>query len=113
MSQTHSAEELINKAAAILGKYVPGEALGDPEHETIDRSYDSVLAEIAKIIDIGDRDEIPDLVFETVARLTAIFAASLFSNQPLDLNAVRDHEARLRYLIAQTPTYQVLGVNYF
>lgn len=113
MSVTHTNEELINKAASILGKYVPGEALGEIEHETIDRSYSSVLAEIEKIIVIGDRDEIPDIVFETVARLTAIYASSMFSNTPLDLAAIFQHEQRLRYLIAQTPTYEILQVNYF
>ena len=113
MAQTYSAEDVINKAAAILGKYVPGEALGDVEHETIDKAYSSVLAEISKIVALGDRDEIPDLLFETVARMVAIFAASLFSNAPLDLMAVQQHEQRIRYLIAQTPSYEILGVNYF
>jgi hypothetical protein len=113
MAQTHTAEQLINKAAAILGKYVPGEALGDVEHSVIDHCIDDVLAEIAKIVDIGDRDEIPNLLFETVARLVAIYAASEFSNQPLDLGAVTQHEQRLRYLIAQTPTYEILKANYF
>lgn len=113
MSQTHSTDELINKAAAILGKYVPGEALGDVEHTTIDRCIDDVLTEIAKIVVVGDRDAIPSLLFETVARLVAIYAAAEFSNQPLDLAAINNHEMRLRYLVAQTPTYEVLGVNFF
>ncbi|QOZ68885.1 hypothetical protein [Bradyrhizobium arachidis] len=113
MAETHTAEELINKAAAILGKYVPGEALGDVEHATIDKCIDDVLAEIAKIVAIGDRDEIPNVVFETVARLVAIYAAAEFSNQPLDLAAVQQHEMRLRYLVAQTPTYEILATNHF
>ncbi|MEY9239176.1 tRNA(Met) C34 N-acetyltransferase TmcA [Bradyrhizobium japonicum] len=113
MAETHSAEELINKAAAILGKYVPGEALGDVEHATIDKCVDDVLAEIAKIVVIGDRDEIPNVVFETVARLVAIYAAAEFSNQPLDLAAIAQHEMRLRYLVAQTPTYEILATNHF
>jgi len=113
MPITHTNEELINKAAGILGKYVPGEALGDIEHTTIDRSYASVRAEIDKIFSITDPDQIPDVVFETVARLTAVYAAADFSNQPLDLNVVRQHEQRLRYLLAQTPTYEVLATNYF
>ena len=110
---TYDAEQLINKAAAILGKYVPGEALGDVEHETIDRAYTSVIAETAKIIDIGDRDQIPDLVFDTFARLTAIKAAADFSNVPADPTVIFSHEQRLRYLIAQTPTYEILGTNHF
>jgi len=113
MAQTHSAEDLINKAAAILGKYVPGEALGDVEHATIDKCIDDVLAEIAKIVDVGDRDEIPNLLFETIARMVALYAAADFSNQPVDLGVVNQHEMRLRYLIAQTPSYEVLGVNFF
>lgn len=109
----HSSEELINKAAAILGKYVPGEALGATEHDTIDRCIDDVLSEIAKIVYVGDRDDIPNLLFETVARILAIYAAAEFSNQPLDLGAVMQHEQRLRYLIANNPTYEVLRTNYF
>jgi hypothetical protein len=113
MSETRTSEELINKAAAILGKYIPGEALGDVEHETISKAVDDVLSEIGKIVAISDRDEIPLNLFETVARLVAIYASAEFSNQPVDLNTVRDHEQRLRYLIAQTPTYETLRSNYF
>jgi len=87
--------------------------LGSVESDTISRAYDTVLSETSKIVDFGDRDAIPALLFETIARLTAIYAAADFSNQPADLNAIRDHEQRLRYLIAQTPTYEVLGVNFF
>jgi hypothetical protein len=112
MSLTHSSDELINKAASILGKYVPGEALGAVEHDTIDRCIDDVLAELSKIV-IIDRDEIPNMLFETVARILAIYAASEFSNQPLDLGAIGVHEMRLRYLIAQTPTYEILKTVYF
>jgi hypothetical protein len=109
---THTAEELINRTAALLGKFVPGEALGAVEHDTIDRSLDDVLAEIGRIVTI-DREQIPNLHFETVARMCAIYASADFSNVPLDLNAVFQHEQRLRYLIAQSPTYEVLPVNYF
>lgn len=113
MSLTHTAEELINKAAAILGKYVPGEALGTVEHDTIDGCIDDVLSEISKIVVIPDRDEIPNQLFETVARLVAIYSAAEFSNQQPDLGVIEQHEQRLRYLIAQTPTYEVLQVNFF
>src|SRR5258708_35713206 len=112
MALTHTADELVNKAAAILGKYVPGEALGSVEHDTLDRCVDDVLEEIGKIISIPDRDEIPNLVFETVARLVALYAASEFSNQPVDLAAVYSHDMRLRYLIAQNPTYEILQPNF-
>ncbi|QIO34323.1 hypothetical protein [Bradyrhizobium sp. 1(2017)] len=113
MPVTYTAEEAVNKAAAILGKYVPGEALGDVEHTVLDKSIDSVIAQIEKIVVIADRNAIPDLVFDTFARLVAIFAAAEFSNQPLDLLTVQQHEQRLRYLIAQMPTYEVLASNYF
>jgi hypothetical protein len=112
MSLTHTSEELINRTAALLGRFVPGEALGSVEHDTISRCLDDVLAEIAKIVVI-DREQIPNAYFETTARLCAIYAAADFSNAPLDLGAVDQHEMRLRYLIAQTPTYEVLEVNFF
>jgi len=112
MALTHTSEEAINRSAALLGKYVPGEALGAVEHDTISRCIDDVLAEIAKIIVI-DREQIPNIYFETVCRLCAIYAAADFSNQPLDLAAINNHEMRLRYLIALSPTYEVLATNYF
>jgi len=112
MSIYHSDEELINRTAALLGKFVPGEALGAVEHDTISRCIDSVLAEASKIVVIH-RDQIPDIYFETTARLCAIYAAADFSNQPLDMPAVAQHERRLHYLVSQTPTYEVLRTEYF
>jgi hypothetical protein len=113
MSLTHTSAELINKAASILGKYVPGEALGAVEHDTIDSCIDDVLEEIAKIVMVPDRDAIPNLLFETIARLVAIYAAAAFSNTQAPLQAIQDHEQRLRYLVAQTPTYEILRTQYF
>jgi hypothetical protein len=113
MALTHTSEELINKTAAILGKFVPGEALGAVEHDTIDRCIDDVLTELSKIVAITDRNAIPNLYFETVARMLSIYAAAEFSNAPLDLAAINNHEQRLRYLIAGTPTYEILSTNYF
>jgi hypothetical protein len=113
MALSHTSEQLINKAAAILGKYVPGEALGPVEHDTINACIDDVLAELSKIVAIPDRDDIPNLYFETVARILAVYAAAEFSNTPLDLGAIMQHEQRLRYLIANTPTYEVLKTNFF
>ena len=112
-SLSHTSAELVNKAAAILGRYVPGEALGAIEYTTIDNCIDDVLAEVGKIIAISDRDDIPNLVFETLARMLAIYAAAEFSNVPPDMAAIDQHEMRLRYLIAQTPTYEILANNYF
>jgi hypothetical protein len=113
VSLTHTSEELINKAAGILGKYVPGEALGTVEHDIIDRAIDDVLSETSRIISIPNRDEIPNLLFETIARLVAIYAAGEFSNMPPDLTAIEQHEQRLRVLVAQTPTYEILQPNFF
>jgi len=112
MSIYHKSEELINRTAAMLHKYVPGEALGAIEHDTIDRCIDSVLAELAKIV-IIHREQIPDQYFETAARICAIYAAADFSNQPLDIRAVEQHEMRLHYLVSQSPTYETLSGNYF
>jgi hypothetical protein len=111
-SLTHTSEQLINKTAALLGKFVPGEALGSVEHDTIDGCIDDVLEEISKIV-VVDRDNIPNKYFEVVARLLAIYAAAEFSNTTLDLGAVFDHEQRLRYLVANSPTYEILKSNFF
>ena len=112
MALTHSSDELVNRTAALLGKYVPGEALGAIEHDTIERCLDDVLAEVGQIV-IVDKEMIPNIYFESVARLCAIYAAADFSNQPLDLDAVASHEKRLRYLVSRTPSYEVLKTNYF
>ena len=53
---TYTAEQAINQAAADVGRYVPGEALGAPEHEILSMALDKVLAEVSKIIAINDRD---------------------------------------------------------
>ena len=113
MALSHTSEELINKAAAILGKYVPGEALGAIEHDTIDRCIDDVLEEIRKIVIVPDRNDIPNLLFETIARLVAVYAVAEFSGQPVPLADILQHEQRLRYLVSQTPTYEVLKTDYF
>jgi hypothetical protein len=42
MSLTHSSDEAINRTAALLGRYVPGEALGAVEHEAMERRVERV-----------------------------------------------------------------------
>jgi hypothetical protein len=114
MPLTYTSEQIIDKAASDLGKWVPGEALGDIEHSTISDALDAVLAEIGKIIAIGDRDEIPAFAYECISSMVAAFAASSFSNTPLDYTAsIAPLERRLRYLVAQTPTYEILQSNFF
>jgi hypothetical protein len=111
---TYTSEQVINKAAGDLGKWVPGEALGSVENDTISNALDAVLAEIGKIIAITDRDEIPAFCYEVIASMTAAFAASSFSNVPLDYaSTMAPLEARLRYLVAQSPTYEPLAAYYF
>lgn len=112
MPLTHTSEELINRTAALLGKFVPGEALGAVEHDTISRCIDDVLAEVARIVVI-DKEAVPNIYFETVARLCSIYAAADFSNGALDQPAIESHEMRLRYLVSVSPTYEVLATNYF
>jgi hypothetical protein len=113
MPETYTSEQVINKAAGDLGKWVPGEALGAVEHDTLSEALDAVISEIAKIIAV-DRDQIPAVAYEVVSSMTAAFAASTFSNVPLDYTTtIEPLERRLRYLIAQTPTYEILGTNFF
>jgi hypothetical protein len=45
--------------------------------------------------------------------MVAMFASSDFSNVPYDPNRMQDYEQRLRYLVAQTPTYEPLQAQYF
>lgn len=110
---TKTADNLVYEVAALLGKAVAGESLGQPEYKTIDGNIDPVLAEIQDIVYVGDRNEIEDKFFQTIARLVAVHSAAKFSNVPVDLATVAQHEQRLRYLAAQSPTYQVLKAEYF
>lgn len=111
MSKT--ADDVVNEAAAILGKYVPGEALGAVEHDTIDGCIDPVLAEVSRIVYIGDRNDIPDEYFQTIARLVAIHAAAKFSNAPVDLATIAQHEGRLRYLSTTSKPHKPVRVSFF
>lgn len=111
MSKT--ADNLVYDVAAILGKAVAGEALGQPEYDTIDNNIDPVLAEIENIVYVGDRDDIPDRYFQTIARLVAVHSAAKFSNAPVDLVEVTKHENRLRDLAASQPTYQTQKAVYY
>lgn len=94
----NTADDLIYEAASILGKAVAGESIGSVEYETINPCLDRVLSEVSNLVYIGDRDDIPDRYFQTIARLVAIHAAAKFANAPVDLSAVREHEDRLQYL---------------
>lgn len=111
MSKT--ADNLVYEVASILGKAVAGEALGAVEYDTIDGNIDPVLAEISRIVYVSDRNEIPDEYFQTIARLVAVHSAAKFSNAPVDLTAVAQHEARLRYLATQRRPYQPVNAEFF
>jgi hypothetical protein len=113
MPISYTSEQIINKAAGDLGKYVPGEALGSVEQSVLSNALDNVIEEIAKIIVIPDRDDVPAIAFESVSILTAMFAASQFSSANIDYSAVERIEQRLRYLIAQTPTYEPVEAHFF
>lgn len=111
MSKT--ADNLVYEVAGILGISVAGEAIGSVEYTTIDGNIDPVLAEIEGIAYIGDRDDIPDRYFQTIARLVAVHSAAKFSNAPVDLALVRQHEARLRSLAASVATTEPLKTTYY
>lgn len=109
---TKNSTELIHEVAAILGLLLPGEALSNEDHQTIDGCIDPVLEEVEEIV-VVDRGYIPGRYFQTIARLTAAHAAAKFSNATVDLDVVKQHEQRLRVLVAQRPSYQPLQVDYF
>lgn len=111
MSKT--ADNLIYKAASILGKAVAGETIGAVEYQTIDSCIDDVLDEISSIVYIGDRNDISEKYFQTIARLLAIHAAAEFAGVPVDLEQVTQHENRLRYLATQKRPYQPVKMDFF
>lgn len=111
MSKT--ADNLVYEVAGILGISVAGEAIGAVEYTTIDGNIDPVLAEISDIAYIGDRDDIPDRYFQTIARLVAVHSAAKFSNAPVEMAQIKVHEDRLRELASNTPTYETLKTEYF
>lgn len=105
-------DDLIYEVAAILGKKVAGEALSSEDYDTIKGCIDPVVDEIEDIL-IVNRDEIEGRYFQTLARLIAVHAAAKFSNSPVDLGVVQQHEQRLRYLVSGRPTYQPIKSEYF
>lgn len=109
---TKNSTDLVHEVASILGLLVPGEALSNEDHQTIDACVDPVLEEVEDIV-VLDRDSLPGRYFQTIARLAAVHAAAKFSNEPVNLAAVREHEQRLRYLVSDKPSYQPLRVDYF
>jgi hypothetical protein len=113
MTEFRTANDLVYEVAGILGKAVAGESLDPVAYDTIDSAIDPVLAEVSDIVVFGDRDELPTRYFQTLARLVAVHAASKFSNVPVDLNAVDQHENRLRFLAAQAPSYEPLRAEYY
>lgn len=113
MAITKTADNLVYEVAALLGKAVAGEPLGQPEYETIDGNIDPVLAEIEDIVYVGDRDEIPNRYFQTIARLVAVHSAAKFSNSPPDQVGITEQESRLRFLSAPDPTFQPAVGEYF
>jgi hypothetical protein len=112
MPLSYTSEQVINNAASVLGKWVPGEALGAVEHDIVSDALDSALAELSKIL-VMDRDTVPAIAYEVVSLMTADFASAAFANVPLDYASVEPLERRLRYLVAQTPTYEPLVAYYF
>jgi hypothetical protein len=113
MPLTYTAKDAIYKAASDLGIVVSGEALGAVEYDAISDHLDNVLDELSKIIAISDRDAIPAIAFESVSSMTSLFAGSDFSQAPMNHDERDRIEARLRYLVAQTPTYEILHTVYF
>ncbi|MGJ5022336.1 hypothetical protein [Bradyrhizobium oligotrophicum] len=113
MTTSRTADNLVYEVAGLLGIVEAGETLGSVEYDTINSAIDPVLEEVSAIVNIGDRDDIPTRYFQTLARLVTVHAAAKFSNTPLDLAAVAQHETRLRYLAAAGPSYQPLKVDYF
>lgn len=111
MSKT--ADNLVYEVGSLLGKAVAGETLGDVEYTTIDGSIDPVLAEVSRIVYIGDRDDIPDEFFQTIARLVAVHSAAKFANATVDLEEVAKHEARLRSLATNSRPYQPVRMSFF
>jgi len=113
MAITFTAQQVIDRAASDLGRWVPGEALGAVEQDVLMNAYSTVLSEISKIVVINDPDQVPSLIYDVIVNMTALSAASAFGNVPLDYRAMEGAEQRLRYLIAQTPTYEPVQAYYF
>ena len=108
MSKT--ADDLIYEAAAILGKNVAGESLGNVEYQTISAEVDNTIATISNIVYL-DKDDIPDRLFSAVADIVASFAAAKFSQQKPDPASIEVLENRLRYLVAPERTRKTLAID--
>lgn len=105
-----SADDLIYEAAGILGKAVPGEALGQIEYDTISAQVDNTIATVSRIV-VLDRDDIPDELFKAVANIVAVFSAARFSQTEPDVATVERLEDRLKLLVAPPRTRRTLRVD--
>lgn len=113
MTTSRTASDLVYEVGALLGIVEAGEALDSVVFDTIDKAIDPVLEEVSDIAYIGDRDDIPNRYFQTLARLVAVHASAKFSNATPDMQAILTHEQRLRQLAAQQPSYQTLKPEFF
>lgn len=105
-----NADDLIYEAAAILGRVVVGEALGDIEYQTISGQVDNALAMVCNIVFV-DKDDIPDRLFSAIADIVAALAAAKFSQSKVDPASLEQLENRLRYLVAPGRTRATLKID--
>lgn len=111
MSDTKTAESLIYEVAAIIWNIPAGEALQQPQYDAINDCIDPVLSEIENIVYVGDRDEIPQKFFFTIADLVAKRARAKASGVPVPKAEIEDAESRLRYLAAEPRTRTKLKID--
>jgi len=110
MSKT--ADNLVYEVGGILGYAVPGEALQAIEYDLINGQIDPVLAEISDIVYVGDRDDIPDRYFKTIAQLVALHAQAKFGNTEVSPDDLVRVEARLRQLASSRFAYSPVKIEY-
>jgi hypothetical protein len=105
-----SADDLIYEVAGILGRAVPGEALGQIEYDVISGQVDNTIATVARIVSLY-RDSIPEELFKAVADIVAAFSAARFSQSEADPIAISRLEDRLRVLVAPPRTRRTLRID--
>jgi hypothetical protein len=123
---TKTTTDLVNRAAAEMGRLYSGEALSAEDFDTIEELVEPLIDQLnaEKITYVDDLDAILPAVFLPLARLLAIEAAPSFGNGAManllsnnragDMDALRRREHdTLRRIVAPPATSETMKANYY
>jgi len=114
MDITKTRGDLVTRSLGKLLVHGSGKSPEDEDTELVDGVVDAVLADLSarRVVYVANEDEIDVAVFEWVADCLADTVAPDFG-KARNPGMVEYAEARLKAVLATTPTYEPLRVDYF